>query len=129
MLVICYTQPPQGEKNYDIFENIDEFNKKHPDCTPVYIFNKNDEYNTKQASEFEHFCAYCKLYDFDENDYKQQFKTHNDYNAQLIDFIPRNHKYTCRVFVETENKYYKMTPKYVKQQIEQYKQKNSDYEE
>ena len=56
--------------------------------------------------------------------YKQQFKTHNGYNAQLIDFIPRNRKYTCRVFVKRENKYYKMTPKYVKEQIKKYRQEN-----
>ena len=125
MFVICYIQIPQGEKSYDVFENIDEFNEKYPDCIPVYIFNKDDECNTKQASEFEHFRTYCRLYGFDENDYKQQFKMHNSYNAQLIDFIPRNRKYTCRVFVKRENKYYKMTPKYVKEQIKKYRRENS----
>lgn len=38
MFVICYIQIPQGEKSYDVFENIDEFNEKYTDCIPVYIY-------------------------------------------------------------------------------------------
>lgn len=121
-------QTSTGQKSYDKFENIDEFKTKHPDCIPQYIFNNKDEYNATAASQAEHFRAYCRLYGFVEEDYKQMFKTHDGYDAQLVDFIPHNRKYKCRVFVESEDRYYKMTPKYVKQQIEEYRQKDSNYE-
>ena len=125
MFLICYMQMPTGQKSYDKFENIDEFKTKHPDCIPQYVFNDKDECNATAASQAEHFRTYCRLFDFEENDYKQTFKTHDGYDAQLVDFIPRNRKYKCRVFVESEDRYYKMTPEYVKQQIEKYRRENS----
>lgn len=124
MLIICYTQTTTGQKSYDEFKDIDEFKTKHPDCTLQYIFNSEDECNIIEVSQAENFRNYCRIYGFEENDYKRVFKTHDGYDAQLIGFAPNNRKYKCRAFIKSKNQYYKMTPEYVKRQIEEYEHRN-----
>lgn len=116
MILICYLNE-NSQKNYNIFENIDEFKSKHPDCSIEYMFNLRDEQNKIEIEQMERFNFYCRQYGFTEDDYKHPLIIENKCEGILVGFLPQNTKYKCRAYVPSENKYYKMTPKHCKELI------------
>lgn len=110
MILICYLSE-SNQKNYNTFKNIDEFKSKNPNCDIEYMFDLQDEQNNREIEQMERFNFYCHQYGFTKDDYKHPLIIENKYKGVLVGFLPQNTKYKCRIYVPTENKYYKITPK------------------
>lgn len=118
MILICYLNK-NCQKNYNVFKDINEFKSKKPDCDIEYAFNLQDGQN--EIEQIERFNCYCHQYGFTEDDYKHPLIVEDKYEGILVGFLPRNTKYKCRVYIPSENQYYRMTPKCCKELIDEYK--------
>lgn len=115
--IICYTE--NGTRS---FEETDltpfQWRYTNPTKELEYAFDYNAELTNQESDVLQNWSKYAEKYGFSHCDRNAVFKDpKTGHDLQLIQFIPANRKYKCRVKDLTNGSYYKMTTGYVKQLI------------
>lgn len=115
--IICYTE--NGTRS---FEETDltpfQWGYANPTKELEYAFDYETELTNSESDILQNWSKYAEKYGFSHRDRNAVFKDpKTGHDFQLIQFIPANRKYKCRVKDLTNGSYYKMTTGYVKQLI------------
>ena len=123
MYIFCFYDINDSQQHFETAESEEIFSKKHPGITPTYVFELNSDLNLSDAIQKSEFKKYADEYGFTESDYKAHLLTHGVKSEECIltGFLPQNTKYKCQCIAVADGHRYKMTPDYVKDCMERYK--------
>ena len=115
--IICYL-----ENNIPKWEETElapfQWKYANPNKTMQYAFEKNEDAIEKEDNVLKNWQKYAGYYGFSPKDRNAVFRQSDGHKMQLIQFLPKNKKYKCQVKDLDTGKNYKMTPSYVKRQLE-----------
>lgn len=120
MIVICYTDPSDTNRTqlWSRTTSLQNFKDTHPEYTIHMAFREDTDIFNRVNEYEEAFISAHQNYGFDITDLHKKFRGHDGNVYELYGLKPKNRKYKCMVRDVNTETYYKMTPMYVKTQLD-----------
>lgn len=120
MVVVCYTDPSDANQTqlWSRATSLENFKDAYPEYTVHMVFREDSDIYDR-LNNYEHTFMYtCHNYGFDVTDLHKKFKGHDGEVYELYGLNTKNRKYKCMVRNLNTGAYFKMTPIYVKTQLD-----------
>lgn len=118
MIVVCY-KTKTDELKYEICNDVNAWEKEHPDAIIKYAFDEKSCMLHAEADEEEKFTANCRKYDLQPSDFMKVYTNkRTGEKVQLVGILPKSKKYPILIKNLKSDTKYKVTKEYFASQYQ-----------